>query len=55
MKKKNKELDVVKAARKASRNQEILDHGKQISMKTRISTPKTVYKRIKRWRQEDSE
>ena len=55
MKKNNKVISAVKAARKASREEEIANHGKQISMVTRIQKPKTIYKRIKRWRPEDEQ
>lgn len=52
MKTKNINILALKAAKKKSRELEILEHGKQISMRTIISKPKTAYKRTKRWRNE---
>jgi hypothetical protein len=52
MKAKSINILTLKIAKKKSRELEILEHGKQISMRTLISKPKTAYKRIKRWRSE---
>lgn len=42
------EQDYIKAHRKASRDEEITKHGKQISMRpTRVHNPKNDYKRSK--------
>jgi hypothetical protein len=42
------EQDYIKANRKASRDEEITKHGKQISMRpTRVHNPKNDYKRSK--------
>ena len=42
------EQDYIKANRKASRDEEITKHGKQISMRpTKVHNPKNEYKRAK--------
>jgi hypothetical protein len=54
---KAKEINIMalKSAKKKSREIEISEHGKQISMRTIISTPKTVYKRVKGWKNQTGE